>query len=104
MCSDRCHTGSVWSVRKVLVRGALLVVPAIAVVVALDLLVPGAGERLRSADPAWLAVGVLLEAGALVAYVAFFHAVFDQPPERVPLRRSAAIALGELAGFALVPT
>ncbi len=90
--------------RTILVRGALVVALAAAVVAAVELLVPGAGRRLGSADPAWIALAVALEALALVSYVAFFHAVFGRPPDRLRLRRSAEIALGELAGFALVPT
>jgi uncharacterized membrane protein YbhN (UPF0104 family) len=90
--------------RTILVRGAVLLVPVAAVVAAVELLVPGAGRRLASANQAWLAVAVVLEASALVSYVAFFHAVFGRPPNRLRLRRSAEIALGELAGFVLVPT
>jgi uncharacterized membrane protein YbhN (UPF0104 family) len=74
------------------------------VVVAIDLLVPGAGKRLADADPGWLAVAVGLETAALAGYVALFHAVFGRPPHRLTVRRSTEIALGELAGFALVPT
>jgi putative heme transporter len=89
--------------RTILVRTAIALVPMAAVVAAVDLLVPGAGQRLQSADPAWLALAVALEAGALVSYAAFFHAVFARPPDRLRFRRSAEIALGELAGFALAP-
>ena len=85
-------------------RGAALVVPVAAVVAGVELLVPGAGHRLHSADPAWLAAGVALEVFALASYVAFFHIVFARPPNRFGIRRSAEIGLGELAGFALVPT
>src|SRR5205823_12303519 len=81
----------------------MLLAPLAAVVAAVGLLVPGAARRLEAANPAWLAVAVALEAGALVSYVAFFHAVFARPPGRLRLRRSAEIALGELAGFALAP-
>jgi uncharacterized protein (TIRG00374 family) len=89
--------------RAVIVRAAGLVALVGAVVLAIDLLVPGAGARLADADPAWLALAVALEALALAGYVALFHAVFARPPHRLRLRRSAEIALGELAGFALVP-
>jgi uncharacterized membrane protein YbhN (UPF0104 family) len=89
--------------RTILVRGAMLLAPLAAVVAAVGLLVPGAARRLEAANPAWLAVAVALEAGALVSYAAFFHAVFARPPGRLRLRRSAEIALGELAGFALAP-
>jgi uncharacterized membrane protein YbhN (UPF0104 family) len=89
--------------RTILLRGATLLAAAAALVVAVGLLVPGAGRRLESADPAWLAVAVGLEASALVSYAALFHAVFARPPTRLRFRRSAEIALGELAGFALAP-
>jgi uncharacterized membrane protein YbhN (UPF0104 family) len=85
------------------VRAVALLVPIAAVVVAVELLIPGAGHRLNSADPAWLGAGVALEACALASYVAFFHTVFARPPDRFGIRRSAEIALGELAGFALLP-
>jgi uncharacterized membrane protein YbhN (UPF0104 family) len=88
----------------ILVRGALMLVPVAAVVAAVELLVPGAGRRLASADPVWLAVAVALEAAALGSYAAFFHAVFARPPSGLRPRRSAEIALGELAGYALAPT
>jgi uncharacterized membrane protein YbhN (UPF0104 family) len=89
--------------RAILVRAAALLLPMAAVVVAVALLVPGAGSHLASADPAWLAVAIVLEAGALVSYVSFFHAVFARRPNQMSIRRSAEIALGELAGYALVP-
>src|SRR5436190_260496 len=59
---------------------------------------------LDAADPAWLVVAVALEAVALAGCVALFHATFGRRPHGLTLRRSAQIALGELAGFALVPT
>jgi uncharacterized membrane protein YbhN (UPF0104 family) len=90
--------------RAVLVRGAVLLALVAGVVAAVELLVPGAGHRLQSADPGWLVAALALEAGALVSYVAFFHAVFARPPYPLAVRRSAEIGLGELAGFALVPT
>src|SRR5215212_8047714 len=89
--------------RAVIVRAVGLVALLGVVVLAIDLLVPGAGARIADADPAWLAVAVALEALALAGYVALFHAVFSRPPHRLRVRRSAEIALGELAGFALVP-
>jgi uncharacterized membrane protein YbhN (UPF0104 family) len=90
--------------RAILLRAAALIAPVAALVLAVELLVPGAGHRLASAHPAWLAVAVVLEAGALVSYAAFFHAVFARAPNRLPLRRSVEIALAELAGFILVPS
>jgi putative heme transporter len=90
--------------RTVLLRAAGLVVLLAVVIGGIELLVPGAARRLDAADPLWLAAAVALEAVALVGYVALFHAVFARPPHRLTLRRSGEIALGELAGFALVPT
>jgi uncharacterized membrane protein YbhN (UPF0104 family) len=92
-----------FSGRTVLVRATIMLVPVAAVVLVVDLLVPGAERRLQTADPTWLVVAVALEAGALVSYAALFHAVFARPPAMVRFHRSAEIALGELAGYALAP-
>ena len=87
-----------------LLRAAGLVVLLAIVLLAIELLVPGASRRLDAADPAWLVVAVALEGVALAGCVALFHATFGRRPHGLTLRRSAQIALGELAGFALVPT
>jgi len=92
------------SPRTIILRGAGLVVLLGAVLLAIELLVPGAGRRLDAADPAWLAIAVVLEGVALAGSVVLFHATFGRRPHGLTLRRSAEIALGELAGFALVPT
>ena len=89
--------------RAIALRALVLVALLGAVVLAVELLVPGAGKRLSEADPAWLAVGVAFEALALTGYVVFFHAVFARKPYPLSKRRSAEIALGELAGYALLP-
>lgn len=91
-----------------LAAGALRIAVALAlfagVAFAVEQLVPGAGARLRQADPGWLAAAVGLELLALGAYALLFHAVFDRAPNRLSFRRSAQIAVGELGAFALLPT
>jgi len=89
--------------RSLLARLALVVVLLAAVLFLIGRLVPGAADRLRSADPAWLVVAVGLEALACLGYVVLFDAVFGRPPHRIGFGRSARIALTELAGFVLAP-
>jgi uncharacterized protein (TIRG00374 family) len=89
--------------RTVALRALGLVALLGLVVLAVDLLVPGAGARLQDADAGWLVAAVALEAIALVGYVALFHAAFSRRPYTLRVKRSAEIALGELAGFTLVP-
>jgi uncharacterized membrane protein YbhN (UPF0104 family) len=67
-------------------------------------LVPGAGDRLSSASPGWIAICVVLEVVACAGFAACFWACFSYPPYNVSRTRSAEIALGELAAFAIVPT
>jgi uncharacterized membrane protein YbhN (UPF0104 family) len=67
-------------------------------------LVPGAGQRLSEASPGWIAVGVALELIACAGFAACFWATFSYDPHHVSKGRSAQIALGELAAFAVVPT
>ncbi len=85
-------------------RVALLLALFGAVIVAVDLFVPGAGHRLTSASPAWLAAALALELGGCAGYVLLFHAVFARAPHRLSPRRSAQIGLGELGAFAIVPS
>ena len=67
-------------------------------------LVPGSGERLRDAAPGWIAAGVAVELAACAGFAWCFHACFSYQPYVVRPARSAQVALGELAAFALVPT
>lgn len=67
-------------------------------------LMPGASRRLEHANFAWLSASLLLELAACAGYVGFFAATFSRAPYRLSVVRSAQIALGELAGFAVVPT
>jgi uncharacterized membrane protein YbhN (UPF0104 family) len=67
-------------------------------------LVPGSGDRLASADPAWMAACVVLELVACAGFATCFWASFSYHPHHVTRARSGQIALGELAAFAIVPT
>jgi putative heme transporter len=89
--------------RSLALRALIVAILFAAVVLLLGALVPGAGERLADADPAWLAVAVAFELAACAAYAALFHVVFAQPPYAISARRSTEIALAELGGFAVVP-
>jgi uncharacterized membrane protein YbhN (UPF0104 family) len=71
---------------------------------AIGQLVPGAAHRLADANPAWLAVALGLELLACCGYVALFHAVLSRRPWIVSARRGTEIALGEIGGFAIVPS
>jgi uncharacterized protein (TIRG00374 family) len=92
------------TVRSALFRTALVAVLFVALGLLAIRLVPGAGARLSDAAPGWIAAGVALELAALAGFVVCFAATFSYAPYHVPLRRSAGIALGELAAFAVVPT
>jgi len=67
-------------------------------------LVPGAGKRLGEMSAGWIAVAIALEVMSLAGYSALFHAVFSRDPIRLRRTRSAQVAVGELGGFAVVPT
>src|SRR3954453_23191774 len=90
--------------RSLLLRAALVAVLFAGLGYLATRLRPGAGDRLASASPGWVAAGVVLELVACAGFVACFAACFSYAPYRVPLARSAQIALGELAAFAVVPT
>jgi uncharacterized membrane protein YbhN (UPF0104 family) len=89
--------------RSLALRALLVAVLFAAVVLLLGALVPGARAKLADADPAWLALAVVLELCACAGYAALFHAVFARPPYVIKPRRSTEIALAELGGFAVVP-
>jgi uncharacterized protein (TIRG00374 family) len=91
------------AVRSLLARLVLLLALLGAVLFLIGQLVPGAAERLRDADPAWLMVAIGLEVIACLGYVVLFDAVFARSPHRLGFGRSALIALAELAGFVLAP-
>src|SRR5204862_430520 len=77
-------------------RRALPVLVLIAVAAAILAFAPGLGEvrdRFRGADPAWLALGVGLEALSCVSYVVLFRPVFCA---RMSWRTSWEISWAEL--------
>jgi uncharacterized membrane protein YbhN (UPF0104 family) len=84
-------------------RRALPVLALIAVAAAIVAFAPGLGEvrdRFRGADPAWLALGVALEALSCVSYVVLFRPVFCS---RMSWRTSWEISWAELGVGSLVP-
>jgi uncharacterized membrane protein YbhN (UPF0104 family) len=86
-----------------LVRRALSVVALLVVIGLVAALAPGLGEvraRLAHADPAWLAVAVVLEALSGVSYVAMFGPVFCASTS---WRTSWEIGWSELAVGSLLP-
>jgi uncharacterized protein (TIRG00374 family) len=86
-----------------LVRRALWVVVLLVVIGLIAAFAPGLGEvrdRLRNADPAWLAVAVVLEALSSVSYVAMFRPVFCPTTS---WRTAWEIGWSELAVGSLVP-
>jgi uncharacterized membrane protein YbhN (UPF0104 family) len=91
-------------IRTVLVRVTLTVALFGVVLFAVDQLVPGAGHRLANANAGWLAAAVGLELVACLGYILLFQVVLARPPWSVSARRGAEIALGEIGGFAIVPT
>src|SRR4051794_1085342 len=87
-----------------LVRRLGLIVALLAVLVLAALLTPGLEEvqkRLGEADPAWLALAVVLEALSCASYVLMFRPVFCA---RLSRRTTTEIALAELAVGSLIPT
>jgi len=87
-----------------LVKRLGLIVVLLAVLVLAALLTPGLEEvqtRLGEADPAWLALAVVLEALSCASYVLMFRPVFCAG---LPARETTEIALAELAVGSLVPT
>ena len=72
--------------------------------VVIAVVVPGLGARLRHSDPAWIAVEVILELFACLAYALLFHGVFSDRAYRIGYVRSGQIAIGELGAFVVVPT
>ena len=64
---------------------------------------PGLGQvrdRLKDADPGWIALGIAFEALSCASYVLMFRPVFC---ERMSWRTTAEISLSELAVGSLVP-
>jgi uncharacterized membrane protein YbhN (UPF0104 family) len=88
---------------KRLLRRALQVGGVILLAVAIVLFAPGLGEvrsKLEGADPAWIVLGVGLEALSCGSYVLMFKPMFCP---RMPWRTSWEIGLSELGAGSLVP-
>lgn len=90
--------------RSRVLQVALFAVLVGAVVLAIAGIVPGSGQRLGNAAPGWIAVEVVLELVACIAYAALFHGVFSGGEVKLSYLRSAQIAIGELGAFVVVPT
>jgi uncharacterized membrane protein YbhN (UPF0104 family) len=86
-----------------LARRSIPVFAALTILLLIVVLTPGLGdvrERLGDADPAWLALAVLLEALSGVSYVLMFRPVFCT---HMPWRTSWEISWSSLAVGSIVP-
>jgi uncharacterized membrane protein YbhN (UPF0104 family) len=90
--------------RAVLVRLAVAAALVGLVFVLVVQLVPGANRRLSEESPGWIATAAVFELCCLSGYAALFHAVFARRPHRLRRTYSAEVGVGELGGFAIVPT
>jgi putative heme transporter len=90
--------------RSILVRLAIAALLVGAVFLLLVQLVPGADKRLSQESPGWIVVAAAFELCCLAGYSALFHAVFARRPHRLRPAFSAQVGVGELGGFAIVPT
>jgi uncharacterized membrane protein YbhN (UPF0104 family) len=89
--------------RSMLLRALFVVALFVALGFLAIQLVPDAGERLSEAEPGWIALGVVLELVAFGGFAWCFAATFSYGDHKVPPARSAEVAIGELAAFAVVP-
>src|SRR3954468_2520273 len=89
--------------RSMVLRGLLVLVLFTALGFLAVQLVPDAGERLSKASPGWIAVAVALELVAIAGFAWCFAVTFSYAAHRVAPARSAQVAIGELAAFAVVP-
>src|SRR3954468_23760317 len=113
-CENRRHvrTGGVMSssVRlpsefetRHLIKRALQVIAALAVVVLIVVLAPGLGEirsKLEGADPGWIALAVGLEALSCISYVLMFRPIFCS---RMSWRTTIELGLAEVGVGSIVP-
>lgn len=86
-----------------LLRRTLQIAAVLAVVGVIVALAPGLGEvrdRLKGADPAWIALAVVLEGLSGLSYVLMFKPMFCP---RMPWRTSLEIGWSELAMGSIVP-
>jgi uncharacterized membrane protein YbhN (UPF0104 family) len=90
--------------RSSVLQGVVVAVLLGAVAFVIAGIVPGSGGRLRHAAVGWIAVEVVIELGACVAYALLFHGVFSDREHRISYIRAAQIGVGELGAFVVVPT
>jgi uncharacterized membrane protein YbhN (UPF0104 family) len=90
--------------RSLVLQVVLLAVLVGALAFAIAGLIPGSGQRLSNAAPGWIAIEVILELIACLAYALLFRGVFSHGAYRVGYLRGAQIAIGELGAFVVVPT
>jgi uncharacterized membrane protein YbhN (UPF0104 family) len=90
--------------RSSVLQGVIVAVLLGAVAVVIAGIVPGSSGRLRHAAVGWIAVAVVIELGACVAYALLFHGVFSDGRHRIGYIRAAEIGIGELGAFVVVPT
>jgi uncharacterized membrane protein YbhN (UPF0104 family) len=86
-----------------LLRRALQVVAALAVIALIVIFAPGLGEvrdKLEGAKPGWMALAVALEALSGISYVVMFRRIFCQ---HMPWRTSVEIGWSELGMGSIVP-
>jgi uncharacterized membrane protein YbhN (UPF0104 family) len=86
-----------------LLRRALIVASLLGVLLLVLLLAPGLGQvraKLADADPAWIALAVVLEALSGVSYAVMFRPVFCR---RMSLRTNWELAWAELGMGSIVP-
>jgi uncharacterized membrane protein YbhN (UPF0104 family) len=86
-----------------LLRRALQIVAALAVIALIVIFAPGLGEvrdKLEGAKPGWMALAVALEALSGISYVVMFRRVFCQ---HMPWRTSIEIGWSELGMGSIVP-
>jgi uncharacterized protein (TIRG00374 family) len=86
-----------------LLRGALMVVLFAGLGLLAIQLVPDAGKRLSEASPGWIALAAGLELAAIAGFALCFAVTFSYAGYRVAPARSAQVAIGELAAFAVIP-
>src|SRR3954468_7711937 len=89
--------------RSMLIRGLLVLLLFAALGFLAVQLVPDAGEQLAEASPGWIALGAALELVAIAGFAWCFAVTFSYAGYRVAPARSAQVAIGELAAFAVVP-
>ena len=90
--------------RSLALQVALLAILLGAVGYVIAGLVPGSSARLQHAATGWIALEVVAELIACIAYALLFHGVFSRDPHPVGYVRSAQIGAGELGAFVVLPT